>query len=700
MRWTARLGCGAAAILLGAGVSSGQLVADSIAPGTVRYYASEEAKAGARPSVALLEEPEPIGPVPDGFEVKPEFELAEDGRWVASIGIEAGTSLYGTGEVAGQLLRNGRTITCWNFDAYGYGDLEPPHLYQSHPWVLAVRPDGTSYGVLADTTYRCEVDLTDGIVFRAEGPAYPVMVIERDSPQGVVRALAERTGTMPMPPKWALGYHQCRYSYYPDERVREIAREFRARDIPCDVIWMDIDYMDGYRCFTFDPERFPDPSGLNEHLHDRGYHSVWMIDPGIKAEPGYFVYDEGTERDVWVKQADGSVYIGEVWPGDCVFPDYTNAGVREWWAGLYEEFLAVGIDGVWNDMNEPAVFGVESKTMPLDNRHDADPELGGAGPHAAYHNIYGMQMVRATREGVLAARPNKRPFVLSRANYIGGQRYAATWTGDNTANWYHMESSVPMVLNLGLSGNPFTGPDIGGFDGNGPRGGEAELFERWMGIGALLPFSRGHTGKGNIDKEPWAFGEKVERTSRQALNRRYKLMPYLYTVFREASETGLPVCRPLFFTDPTDRALRSEDDAFLLGRDVLVVGKMTPGMERVVAMPRGDWRALELEDDPDPTLPDLYVRPGAIVPVGPVMEYVDESPLDTLTLYVNPGEDGTAEGALYEDAGDGFGYRRGEYLLTTYRAVRGDDGSVNVTVTETEGSMEPRQRVVTVVVLE
>jgi len=674
-------------LVIGLSASSGaaQMTADLIADGVVRFYASEEAKTSARPSIALLEQPEALGEAPADFPVDPVFSVADDGRHVASIAIEAGTSLYGTGEVAGQLLRNGRTITCWNFDAYGYGDLEPEHLYQSHPWVLAVRPDGTSYGVLADTTYRCEVDLTDGIVFRAQGPAYPVMVIERSTPEQVVKALGDLTGKMPMPPKWALGYHQCRYSYYPDERVREIADEFRSRDIPCDVIWMDIDYMRGFRCFTFSPEHFPDPSGLNSDLHDDGYHTVWMIDPGIKAEPGYFVYDQGTERDVWVKAADGSTYIGEVWPGDCVFPDYTNADVREWWGGLYEDFLATGIDGVWNDMNEPAVFGVQSKTMPLDNWHRADPELGGPGPHAAYHNIYGMQMVRATREGVLKAKPAKRPFVLSRANYIGGQRYAATWTGDNTANWYHMESSVPMVLNLGLSGNPFTGPDIGGFDGNGPRGGEAELFERWMGIGALLPFSRGHTGKGNIDKEPWAFTEKVERTSRQALNRRYRLMPYLYTVVEEAVQTGMPICRPLFFTDPTDRALRSEDDAFLLGGDVLVVGKMTPGMERVVAMPTGAWRPLSLEESPDPTLPDLYVRPGSIVPTGPVMEYVDEKPLDPVTLVVNLDGFGRAIGELYEDAGDGWEYLDGEYRRTTYRAQR-REGEVRVWVAKREGS--------------
>jgi len=668
---------------------AGAQVGELIAPNVVRFHASEEAAREADPSLALETPLEPIGPAPEGFDVEPVFAQAE-GVFEIRVDVEAGTSLYGTGEVAGRLLRNGRVITCWNYDAYGYDD-DSEHLYQSHPWVLALRPDGTAYGVLADTTYRVEVDLTSAIEFRVEGPACPVIVIAGDHPRDVVESLADITGTMPMPPKWALGYHQCRYSYFPDDRVREIATQFRDREIPCDVIWMDIDYMDGFRCFTFDPELFPDPEALNDDLHEMDFHSVWMIDPGIKLDPGYDVYDSGTERDVWVKTAAGETYVGEVWPGDCVFPDYTNAAVREWWAGLYEEFISVGVDGVWNDMNEPAVFNVQSKTMPLDNHHRADEDLGGPGPHAKYHNVYGMLMVKATREGIAAARPETRPFVLSRANYIGGHRYAATWTGDNTADWYHLESSVPMVLNMGLSGNPFTGPDIGGFAGNGPPGGEDELFARWMGIGAMLPFARGHTGKGNIDKEPWSFGPEVERTCRRALVRRYKLMPYLYTLFQEASTTGVPVARPLFFHDPVDRALRSEDDAFLLGDDLLVVCDMTPGREREPALPRGDWNLVDFDRDPE--LPELRIRAGAIIPVGPSMEYVDEKPLDPISLIVSLDGEGKARGRLYEDAGDGYEYLEGGFLETVYGAELVGD-AIRITIEGEAGDLvRPDRRI-------
>ena len=514
------------AVVACAAAAASAQVAQIIGEGIVRYDASHEARDERKPSHALAHRFESFGDLdPASLAITPTYGVDPDtGRVVASIEIPEGTSLYGTGMCAGPLLRNGFVTETWNYDAFGYG-LGDPNLYTSHPWVLAVRPDGSAFGVLADTTYRTQIDLRGGITFRAEGGDFPVIVIDRDSPQAVMKGLGELTGTIAMPPKWAVGYHQCRYSYNPESRVREVVNEFRDRELPADVIWMDIDYMDGYRVFTFDEEQFPDPKGLNDWLDTKGFSNVWMIDPGVKDEDGYFVHDSGNAHDAWVRNEDGEVFNGEVWPGVCVFPDYLNHDVRVWWSKLYEDFMAHNIDGVWNDMNEPAVFNVESKTMPESNVHRADPRLGGTDTHDRYHNVYGMQMIRATRQGVMEANPGKRPFVLSRANYIGGHRYGATWTGDNSANWPHLEMSIPMTLNLSLSGQPFVGPDIGGFAFNG----DAELFQRWMGYGALLPFSRGHTAKGNIDKEPWAFGPEVEATSRRALERRYRLMPYLYT---------------------------------------------------------------------------------------------------------------------------------------------------------------------------
>ena len=583
-------------------------------------------------------------------------------RPTATIPISAGTDLYGTGEVPGPLRRNGTRTVAWNTDAYAW-NAGSMSLYQSHPWVLAVRADGTAFGVLADTPQRCLIDLRTGIRFEASGPEFPVIVCEGRSPQDVVRELARLIGTMTLPPRWALGYHQCRYSYTPDSRVREVARQFRKRHIPCDVIWLDIDYMEGFRCFTVNTWDFPDLRGLNDDLHADGFRTVTIIDPGIKREPGYHVYDSGQRIDAWVRTAGGAPYVGSVWPGECVFPDFTRTDVRNWWGGL-----ALGVDGIWNDMNEPAVFNVPGKTMPLKNIHRADAALGGTDTHARYHNVYGMLMARATFAGCRTARPDRRPFVLTRASHLGGQRWAATWTGDNVATWQHMDMSISGVLNLGLSGQPLAGPDIGGFAGAG----SGRLFARWMGIGSLLPFSRGHTGKGNIDKEPWAFGPEVEATCRLALQRRYRLLPYLYTLAREASVTGLPIVRPLYFADPADPRLRDQDDSFLLGDDLLVMCRTSPDGDPPQIMPRGNWRRISIVpgDLDDAELPTIYLREGAALPLGPLVEYSDEKPLDVVELLANPDAQGVAVGRLYEDAGDGYGYRDREYRIMRWKVDR------------------------------
>ncbi len=616
------------------------------------------------------------------------------------VGMERGTSLYGTGEQAGPLLRNGTRKICWNSDAFGYDDTTRS-LYQSHPWVLAVRADGSAYGVLCETTWRCTIDCgkTDphAIVFEVEGPSPALTIVEGPDAASVASGLAMMTGTMPMPPRWALGYQQCRWSYEPQSRVVELAKEFRDRRIPCDVIWLDIDYMDRFRCFTFDAEKFPDPARLNADLHAMGFKAVWMIDPGLAVDPEYSVYKRGHEAGHYVtstlsettptsvlndetakrwglstqpaRNSVGGEYQGRVWPGPCAFPDFTRASVRAWWAGLYKDYMATGIDGVWNDMNEPAVFDGPGKTIPEHCRHEADADLGGPGTHAKYHNVYGMQMVRATREGIAAANPTKRPFVLTRASFLGGQRYAATWTGDNSGTLGHLRWSVSMVLNLGLSGQPFCGPDIGGFAGDvdGP------MFARWMGVGAMLPFARGHKVKDAVPHEPWSFGPEVEASCRRALVRRYRLLPYLYTLFEEASRTGLPICRPLWFADPTDPRLRASDNAFLLGSDLLVVCPADgPGdMDAAVVMPRGDWREIDITQDgvvpgrsEDLWLPRLFIRGGSILPLGPSVLHTGESEGGAYTLVVAPDASGGAAGQLYEDAGEGFEYRVGGFTRT------------------------------------
>lgn len=649
----------------------------------------------AVPASLVLEKPrKSIGAVPADWLLKPQFGTLGDQRY-AYLAIPSEVDLYGTGEVTGSLLRNGYKIILSNKDNYGYG--KPDQLYQSHPWVLGVRPDGSAFGVIFDCTWISQLDLRAGILFTTSAQAqdFPVIMIEGTDPQEVMVKLASLTGTMPMPPRWAIGYQQCRYSYNPDARVREVVDTFREKRIPCDVLWFDIDYMDGFRVFTFDPQQFPDPKSTNNYLHTLGFKSVWMIDPGVKYDPGYFVYDSGTRSDVWVRDATGKPYVGPVWPGDCVFPDFTCPTVRTWWAGLYKKFMLMGIDGVWNDMNEPAVFKDETNmTMPMDNRHRGGGELK-AGTHEQYHNVFGLLMVKASREGILETSPTKRPFVLSRSNFLGGHRYAATWTGDNEACWKHLKWSVPMSLNLSLSGQPFNGPDIGGFVGNATP----DLWAHWISMGAFFPFSRAHSAKGTDDQEPWSFGAKTESAARVALQRRYRLMPYLYTTFRTAHEKGLPIMRPVFFADPADMSLRMEDQAFLIGSDLMVIPRWAESLQ----LPTGTWRSISLLGEDartDPYQCDLKVRGGAIVPVGPVVQTTEEISrrLPLMLIVVLDGR-GQAEGTLYEDAGDGYGYQEGKFCLSRFKASK-EGREIMVRCEDQDGRQAFQKRLVTVAVID
>lgn len=630
------------------------------------------------PSFALKAEPQEKGMLPSNWQLYPIVEKKK-GHASAYLDVPQGTSLYGGGEVTGPLLRNGQSIKLWNTDSGAYSVDNGKRLYQSHPWVMGVRPDGTSFGILFDTPYKAKLTTTDErINFETEGELFRIFIIDRESPQAVIKGLAELIGTMPMVPRWALGYQQCRFSYTPASRVIEVADTFRIKRIPCDVMWMDIDYMDGYRIFTFNPQTFPDPAALNRDLHIRGFHSAWMIDPGAKVDSTYFVYKSGTANDVWVKTAQGKEFNGDAWPGACAFPDFTQPKTVRWWADLYKDFLDKGVDGVWNDVNEPQISNTPTGTMPEDNKH-----LGGdkipAGPHLKYHNVYGYLMVKASREGIMKARPQNRPFILTRSNFLGGQRFAATWTGDNASWESHMTMSVPMILTLGLSGQPFSGADVGGFLFNP----DADLFGRWMALGAFYPFSRGHACAGTINKEPWAFGQKVEDVSRMALERRYVLLPYYYTLLHEASETGMPIMRPVFFADPKDTLLRAEEQAFLIGENLLVV----PEWAQNPALPKGIWRNLSLipGDDKDSYQAKLKIRGGAIIPTGKIIQNTNEKSLDPLTLLVCLDEKGEAHGTLYWDEGDNWSFKDGNYSFQHFTAIRTADNKVQVKITQKKG---------------
>ncbi len=643
------------------------------------------------PSLILKEEPTAKGTVPADWTLIPEFTVVNN-KANASLKLTGEISLYGGGEVTGPLLRNGQYIKLWNTDTGAYGVDGGKRLYQSHPWVMGVRYDGTAFGIIFDSSWKSELYTNSTeIAFNTEGALFRVYIIDRESPQAVLKGLAEMTGTIKMPPRWSLGYHQCRFSYGTEQKVREIADTFRAKNIPCDAIWMDIDYMDGYRIFTFNQSNFPDPKALNDDLHKKGFRAVYMIDPGAKVDNNYSIYQSGTANNVWIKKPNGEEYHGKVWPGDCAFPDFTSPDVRKWWSGLYKDFLAKGMDGIWNDMNEPAVNDNELPedqrlgTMPYDTPHRGGGNLP-AGPHLLYHNAYGRLMVEASLEGIMAVNPDKRPFILTRANLLGGQRYAATWTGDNWASEDHMKLSVPMSITLGLSGQPYNGPDIGGFLNNT----DGDLWANWLGFGVFMPFARGHACAGTNDKEPWAFGESIEKTSRIALERRYRLLPYIYTLFYDAAQTGMPVMAPVFFANPQDLRLRNEEEAFLMGENLLVV----PAFSKNPTLPFGIWEELSLIEGDlyDKYQAKLKIRGGSIIPAGKIVQNTNENSFDPLTLIVCLDEQGKASGKLYTDAGEGWAFQCGDYSLLSFTAERNGD-NVTIKLANKEGKRKVEKEI-------
>jgi alpha-glucosidase len=559
--------------------------------------------------------------------------------------------------------------------------------------------------VFFDNTFRSNIDVghtSQGLLsFGADGGELDYYLIDGPDPKRVIQRYTEMTGRMPMPPRWALGYHQCRYSYFPESRVRYIANSFRERRIPADVIWLDIHYLDGYNPFTWDPERFPDPPRMVRDLGEQGFHVVPIVDAHPKKQPGWSVYDTGLAGDHYVKNPDGSVYEAPVWPseapknpGPSVFPDFSQPGARDWWGGLFKQYTDMGIRGIWNDMNEPAVFKTVTGTMPLDVRHDNE---GQPADHREIHNVYGLLNSRATFEGLLRLQPDSRPFVLTRASFAGAQRYAAIWPGDNISSWSHLQATIPMLAGLGLSGVPFVGSDIGGFAG-APS---AELYTRWLQTGVFYPFMRTHTAFGTPDQEPWSYGTMHEAINRRAIELRYQLLPHIYNVMYESSTTGLPALRPLFLEFPEDSATWSMDEQFMLGRDLLIAPVLREGeLQRDVYLPKGEWfdfwtgrrheggKGLGVPVTLDTT--PVFVRGGAFIFRQPVVQHTGEMPGQPLEVHVFPAT--ASESTLYEDDGETHAYRKDGFMRRTFRQARAAEASATIDMSAPEGSYRPKAR--------
>lgn len=654
---------------------------------------------------------------------------------------------YGLGDKMGPTDRRGRAFSLWNTDAYHYQESTDP-LYKAIPFFMTFR-SGTAVGVFLDNTFRSSFDFgtesATSYSFGAVNGPVDYYIFPGPTPRAVLETYAWLTGKPPLPARWTLGFQQSRYSYTPESRLMEIAERLRADRIPADAVYLDIDFQDRNRPFTVNTKDFPNLGETLARLHRMNFHVVAITDLHIAHAPdqNYAPYDTGIAGDEFVHNPDGSVFVGPVWPGPAVFPDFTRSETRAWWGTLYRNFTALGFDGFWNDMNEPSVFKTPTGTMPLDVVHRID-DAGSANSgfadsgfrtrtatHAEIHNVLGMENSRATYEGLLKLKPDTRPFVLTRATYAGGQRYAATWTGDNSSTWNHLRESGPQLKSLGLSGFSFSGADVGGFAGTATP----ELLTKWIEVSAFEPIDRDHTEKGTGDQEPWtqnpAGGPDQEAIRRRFIEERYRLMPYLYTLAEESSRTGLPMMRPVFLDYPEAASDKhpidvEADNEFLVGHDLLIAPSPFPDTPDAygVEFPTAEWfnywtgervQAAPPNPHPDPNAPaspaelvplaasvrpaldalPVYVRGGTILPLQPLVESTSETPQGPLELRVYAGPD--CRGSLYTDDGASFAYKQGVYLRQSFRCSISEEG-LQIELSAREGSYGPWWKEIRVVV--
>lgn len=599
---------------------------------------------------------------------------------------------YGLGDKTGYLDKRNYEYEMWNTDNPAPQVDCFKALYKSIPFFMTLT-DTHVYGIFMDNTYKGYFNMgqesEEYFYFGAAAGNVDYYYIAGDSLAKVLEQYTYLTGTCPLPQKWTLGYHQSRWGYTTQEDMEDIARHMRGLDIPCDSIHFDIDYMQDYKVFTWNEERYHGASGdFLEKLSAQGFKPIVIIDPGVKEEVGYSVYDEGVQNGYYAKDSNGDIYVNAVWPGDSVFPDFGNPQVRKWWGDNHQFLLDKGVRGVWNDMNEPASF---KGPLPDDVMFTDE---GEPMKHEQMHNIYGHLMAKATFEG-LKRLDGRRPFVITRACYAGSQKYATAWTGDNQSLWVHIQMAIPQLCNLGLSGMPFVGTDIGGFGADTTK----ELLLRWVQVGCFSPLFRNHSAKGTRRQEPWQFGEEAVAIYRKYVQLRYKLIPYFYDLFYEEEQTGAPVMRPLVFHYEKDATARVCNDEFLVGDKILVAPVVQQGMtKRLVYLPEGEWydywtheklsgEQWLVKDAPIDVCP-IYIKAGSIIPTMELMSYVGEKEQDTLYLDVYPG---VGEYVHYQDNGEDFAYREGCYHQ--YRFIQKEDGTVTGTVLHA-GYEKPYKKIV------
>jgi alpha-glucosidase len=604
---------------------------------------------------------------------------------------------YGFGHKGVPLDKRGTLMTMWNQHQLYKPDSDP--LSVNVPFFIAIY-QGNAYGLFFDTPAKSIFDMgasdSNSYTITLEDTELNYYFIFGPDPKQVLYSYSRLTGTMSLPPKWTLGYHQCRYSYPTEKRIREIASELRHRRIPCDAIWFDIHYLDNFRFFTWDMKAFPNPKQLISDLAKDDFHSVVIIDPGVVQDENYQVYQDGLANDSFLRKEDGEFFFGTTWGGPAVFPDFLQSKVRRWWGDLHIPLLKQGVAAIWNDLNEPQVFMIEEYDELAKAVHSDGNRIY---PHTYIHNLYANLMNQATFEALQRLRPNIRPWILSRSGWAGVQRFAAVWTADNGSSWEHLRASVPMLLNLSMAGIPFVGADVGGFFGDCTP----ELFARWIQMAVFTPFCRDHTCVNTVDQEPWAFGEEVEEISRHYISWRYRLLPYLYDLAHEASITSTPIIRPLILEFPNDEHCHSVDDEFLLGPSLLIAPILTEGgKEREIYLPPASWVDPHTQEQyTGPTTIKIqtpldycptFVRLGSIIPLHPVVQHTGE-PIHQLHLDIYPSSfpDGAAEYSHYEDDGNTLAYKQNEIAITQYWCYT-EPNKLQLDILAPEGTYNPESR--------
>ena len=584
---------------------------------------------------------------------------------------------YGLGEKGGDLNKKGCYTENFNTDDPETDD-DSITYYKTIPFYVALKEEAT-YGIFFDNSFRSYFDMGkemgDRIFFGAIGGQIQYYFIPGENIKEVVKNYTALTGRMEMPPLWSLGYQQCRFSYFSQEEVRELVKTFEEKDIPLDVVYLDIDYMDGFRVMTFKTPNFDDAAGLIGDLKEKGIRTITIIDPGVKVDEEYDVFKRGKEGNHFTKKLDGEMFIGAVWPGDSAFPDFSNKYCREWWKSELKKFISEhGMDGIWNDMNEPCVFNNDHKTMLETCLHNSD---NGVIEHKEFHNRYGFEMSRCSKEAQEELHPNERGFSMTRATYAGGQRYSSVWTGDNMSLWSQMRMSISMNANLGISGFSFVGNDVSGFGLDSSE----ELFIRWMEMGPFIPIFRNHSNMYTRRQEPWAFGPRAEKIAKKSIELRYELLPYIYDLYYISHKEGLPIFRPMIMEYEKDMNLLNMREQFMLGENMIVAPVLYEGeRSKTVYLPKGSWfnyftreklqggKWYKLPCELDEIL--VFVKEGAIIPTyNKKFRNVKERPNNILLKVF--GEN--AKGFHYNDDGHSMEYLEGKYTYMDIKVVDGKE---------------------------